>query len=72
MYAFVRKSGHNVWKEQWYAFTSRVLSWADLYMTHEDQVFVTNVVVMDLTLETMAMSVISQPTSAIVELKHHC
>jgi hypothetical protein len=68
MYAFTRKSGHNVWKEQWYAFASRVLSRADFYLTHEDQVFVTNVVVMDLTLEMVAMSVISQPTSATVEL----
>jgi hypothetical protein len=36
-------------------------------MTCEDQVFVSNVVVTNLTREMVAMSVISQPTSAIVE-----
>jgi len=37
-------------------------------MTDKDQVFVTNVVLMDLTLEVVAMSVISQLASATVEL----
>jgi len=32
---------------------------ADFYMTHEDQVFVVNVVVIDLTHETMVTNVIS-------------
>jgi hypothetical protein len=37
-------------------------------MTHEDQVFVTNVVVMDLRPKMVAMSVISQPASVTMEL----
>jgi hypothetical protein len=60
--------------------------WADFYMTHEDQVFIVNVVIIDLTQETMITSVISWPTSASAKLnaiikirksrrlheKHHC
>jgi hypothetical protein len=34
-----------LWKEIWYALMSRTSLWADLFMIHEDQVFVTNVVV---------------------------
>ncbi len=37
-------------------------------MTRKDQVFVANVMVADLTWETMAMNVISQPKGAIAEL----
>jgi len=37
-------------------------------MTHEDQVFVANVVVIDLTKETMVVSVIYKPTRATLEL----
>jgi hypothetical protein len=36
MYALVRESGHVVWREQWYAFTSRASLRVDLYMTYED------------------------------------
>jgi hypothetical protein len=36
-------------------------------MTHEDQIFVVDVVVTDLTRETMAMNVINRPTSAIAK-----
>jgi hypothetical protein len=60
MYALVWYDGHDVWKEWWYAFTSEVSLQANLYMIHEDQVFVANVVVMNSTWETMVMSVISQ------------
>jgi hypothetical protein len=37
-------------------------------MTQEDQVFITNVVVTNLTQEIVVLSVISQSTCAIVEL----
>jgi hypothetical protein len=37
-------------------------------MIHEDQVFVVDVVVTNATWETMAMSVISQPTNVVTEL----
>jgi len=37
-----------------YTFTSRVSLLANLYMTREDQVFVVDVVVIDLTWEVMA------------------
>jgi hypothetical protein len=37
MYAFVFKSGHDVWKKWWYAFTSGVSLQVDFYMTREDQ-----------------------------------
>jgi hypothetical protein len=47
---------------------SRISLQIDLYMTREDQVFVANVMVTDLTWETMATSVINQPIGAIVEL----
>jgi len=47
MYAFNRKNGHNVWKKLWYALTSRVSLWVSLYMIHEDQVFVADVMVTD-------------------------
>jgi len=40
----------------------------DFYMTREDQVFIVNLVVTNSTWETVASSVISQPTNAIVKL----
>jgi hypothetical protein len=49
MYAFTQESGHTIWRERWYTFTLGASLRADLYMTREDQVFVTNVVVIDLT-----------------------
>jgi hypothetical protein len=39
-------------------------------MIRKDQIFVTDVVVIDPTQDTMVTSVISQPTSAIVELNN--
>jgi hypothetical protein len=33
MYALAWENGHAVWKERWYALTSRVSLWADLYTT---------------------------------------
>ncbi len=40
----------------------------DLYMTHEDQVFIVDVVVIDPTRETVTTSVISRPTCAVAKL----
>jgi hypothetical protein len=68
MYAFVRKSEHVVWKEGWYALTLRVSLQANFYMTQEDQVFVFNVMVIDLMWETVASSVINRPIGAIANL----
>jgi hypothetical protein len=59
MYAFAQKSGHNVWKEQWSTFTSRVSLQANLYMTPKNQVFVTNVVVTDPTRKMAVSNVIN-------------
>jgi hypothetical protein len=36
MYAFTWKNEHDVWKEQWYTFTSWDPLQADVYMTSED------------------------------------
>jgi hypothetical protein len=47
MYALTRKNGHTAWTEQRHTFTSGVSLRANLYMTRKDQVFVTNVVVID-------------------------
>ncbi len=47
---------------------SRISLQIDLYMIHEDQVFVANVVVTNPTQETVAISVISRPTRATAEL----
>jgi hypothetical protein len=52
----------------WYAFTSEISLQYDLYMTQKDQVFVVDVVAIDPTQDTMASSLISQPTCAIVKL----
>jgi hypothetical protein len=49
MYALAWENGHIIWKEWWYAITSRVLLQVNLHMTREDQVFVVDVVVTDLT-----------------------
>jgi hypothetical protein len=49
MYAFVRKSGNIVWRKWWSAFTLGISLQADFYMTRKDQVFVANVVVIDVT-----------------------
>jgi hypothetical protein len=44
-----QQNGHVVWRERWYAFTSRVSLRTNFYMTQKDQVFIVNVVVIDLT-----------------------
>ncbi len=56
-----------VWRERWYALTSRV-SLQDLYMTWENQVFVVDVVVIDLTYEMMFLSVFNRLAGVVVEL----
>jgi hypothetical protein len=68
MYALVRKSEHVVWREWWYALTSRTSLRVDLYMTHEHQVFVANVVVTNLTQKMVFMNAITQPTNATSKL----
>jgi hypothetical protein len=35
-YDAIQKSGLDVWREQWYAFTSKISLQANLYMTRED------------------------------------
>jgi hypothetical protein len=59
MYALIQNNGHTVWREWWYIFMSKFSLRIDFYMTQEDQVFVVNVVVIDLTQETMVSNVIS-------------
>jgi hypothetical protein len=46
---------------------SNVSLQTDLYMTQKDQVFVANVVVTDLTQDTVVSNVINQPTNVVVE-----
>ncbi len=59
IYAFVQESGHTTWKEWWYALLLGISLQANFYMICENQVFVTNVVVIDLTLGMMATYIIS-------------
>jgi lipid-A-disaccharide synthase-like uncharacterized protein len=59
MYALLQENGHVVWKEKWYAFTLGVSLQTNFYMTHEDQVFVIDVVVTNLTRKMMATSVMN-------------
>jgi hypothetical protein len=49
MYALTQESEHPIWKKRWYALTLGVSLQANLYMTQEDQVFVFDVVVINLT-----------------------
>jgi hypothetical protein len=68
MYAFTRESAHAIWRKWWYALMSRVSLWIDLYMTREDQVFIVDVVVINLTWEMVALSVIGRLKSVIAKL----
>jgi ribonucleotide reductase beta subunit family protein with ferritin-like domain len=54
-------------RKWWYALMLGISLQVDLYMTHEYKAFVANVMVTNLTWETMATNVISQPASAIAE-----
>jgi len=67
MYAFVQDNEHVIWKEQWYTFMLGVLLQVDFYMTRKDYVFVVNRMVIDLTRETLALSVINPPIGATME-----
>jgi len=67
MYALVRESGHVVWKKWWYALTSGV-SLLNLHMIQKDQVFVVNVVVIDLIWEMVALSVFNRPTCVVMKV----
>ncbi len=49
MYAFDQESGHTVWNERWRIFMLGVSLGVDLYMICEDQIFVVNVMVINLT-----------------------
>jgi hypothetical protein len=66
MYALVRKSGHSVWKK--YTFTSGVSLRENFYMTHEDQVFIVDVIVNDPTRETMVLNIITRLVGVVAEL----
>jgi hypothetical protein len=68
MYVITQESGHVVWKERWYALMSKISLRTDIYMIQEDHVFIANVVVTNPMWETMALSVISQPTDVVVDL----
>jgi hypothetical protein len=68
MYALTQENGHIVWKEWWYALTSGTSLQANLYMTHEDHVFVVNVMVTNLTWEIVASSVIAPPGVILIIL----
>ncbi len=68
MYTLVQKSRHVVWKEWWYALTSRDPLGVNLYMTREDQVFIVDVVVTKLTWETMVSNVISRLVGVTAKL----
>jgi hypothetical protein len=70
MYALAWKSEQATWRKRWYALTSRVSLRADLYMTWEDHVFIADVVVINLTWETMVSSVINRLASVTVELNN--
>jgi hypothetical protein len=59
MYALTQKNGHVVWREQWYALTSKASLQVDLYMICEDHVFIATVVVIDLTRKIVGLGVIS-------------
>jgi hypothetical protein len=59
MYGLIQENGHVEWSERWYTFTSGVSLQANLYMTQKDQVFVVDVVVIDLTREMMDSNVIN-------------
>jgi hypothetical protein len=48
MYAPIRKSGHTIWREWWYAFTLRISLQINLYTNQKDQVFIADVVITDL------------------------
>jgi hypothetical protein len=56
MYVFAWESGHSIWKERWYAFTSKVSLWTNIYMTQKDQVFVVDVVIINPMWETVVSS----------------
>jgi hypothetical protein len=71
MYAFVRESGHDVRREQWYILMSRVSLRTDFYMIREDYVFIANVVITDPMREMVATSVICRLVGVITKL-HHC
>jgi hypothetical protein len=67
MYALVWGIRHIIWKERWYALTSRVSLRTNLYITWKDQVFIANVVVIDPMRNTMSSNVINQLAGATMK-----
>jgi hypothetical protein len=67
MYAFIRKNGHAIWRERWYALMLGVSLWTNFYMIWEGRVFVVNIVVTHSTWKMVASHVISWP---IVQLQN--
>ncbi len=51
-----------------YAFTLGISLRVNFYMIHQDQVFVIDMVVTNLTREMMAMNVMNQPTGVVAKL----
>jgi hypothetical protein len=68
MCAFAQKNGHVIWGQQWCSLTWRISLWTDFYMTQEDHVFIVDVVVTNLTWETVTSSVINRPKGAMAKL----
>jgi len=64
----VQDSGHVVWKKKWYTFTLGASWQVDIYMIREDQIFVVDVVVTNLTWKTVVMSAISWPIGIVMKL----
>jgi hypothetical protein len=58
MYVLTQENEQVVRKGQWYIFTSGISLQVNLYMTHKDQVFVTNVVVGNMTKDIVISNVI--------------
>jgi hypothetical protein len=54
IYVVTQGSGHTIWNEQWYVITSGVSLQTNLYMIHENKVFIVN-----LTWEMVATNVIN-------------
>jgi hypothetical protein len=67
MYVFAQENEHDVWKEWCYTFTLGVSLRIDFYMIYKDKVFVVDVIVTNLTWETLPINVINWPTCVNVK-----
>jgi hypothetical protein len=68
MYALAWEGGDVVWRDWWYVLVSGISLRIDLYMTWKDQVFIADVMVIDLTWKTVISSVINRPIGAVANL----